>query len=201
MVGLIHPGLPRKVGAPAPPRKAHIATTHSCFLGRVYATPDLPAGAGWGPLCSFPAILLGSRDNPILGWEPQGMEVSLGPPGGCVSTPVSPHHRASADGQVTLTSTLSNTEIVRGLLACSPILYWVQDTSAGKLLSPHTRSCGHTFMGTCAHTHTVCMKSLTPARALSATGLGDLGQVTQPLCLSSFLCKIRKPQSILGRNK
>lgn len=35
VVGLIHPGCPRKVRAPAPPSKAHIATTHSCFLGNV----------------------------------------------------------------------------------------------------------------------------------------------------------------------
>ena len=33
VVGLIHPGLPRKVRAPAPPSKAHIATTNPCFLG------------------------------------------------------------------------------------------------------------------------------------------------------------------------
>lgn len=33
VVGLIHPGLPRKVRAPAPPSRAHIDTTHPCFLG------------------------------------------------------------------------------------------------------------------------------------------------------------------------
>ena len=33
VVGLIHPGLPRKVRASAPPSSAHIATTHPCFLG------------------------------------------------------------------------------------------------------------------------------------------------------------------------
>lgn len=161
----------------------------TCLLGQGGAlfARSLPSCSAQGTIQSW----VGNPKGWRCPWAPLG-DVS---PHQCLHTIALPLMGRSH------TSTLSNTEIVRGLLACSPILYWVQDTSAGKLLSPHTRSCGHTFMGTCAHTHTVCMKSLTPARALSATGLGDLGQVTQPLCLSSFLCKIRKPQSIVGRNK
>lgn len=159
MVGLIHPGLPRKVGAPAPPRKAHIATTHSCFLGRVYATPDLPAGAGWGPLCSFPAILLGSGDNPILGWEPRGMEVSLGPPGGCVSTPVSPHHRASADGQVTHKYPVKHRDSPgpTGLLS-HPVL-GSGHLSREAAITSHSFMWAHVHGHVCTHTHSVHEKS------------------------------------------
>lgn len=49
VVGLIHPRLFRRVRAPAPPSKVHIAATHSCFLGPVrHLTWQL--GRGWALL-------------------------------------------------------------------------------------------------------------------------------------------------------
>ena len=143
VVGLIHPGLPRKVRAPAPPSRAHIATTHPCFLGKLQhltacwgragSSRLLPCHLAWlrGQACSS------SQERRRTGevWDTQAAQGPI-----CLSSPV--------------------------LMPCSghldrePGIHSHSLVGVPSKVHIHTHTLTHTHTHT--HTHTVCMKGPTP---------------------------------------